>query len=79
MEYLNRIIKYGFDLMKVHLGSSKKFIIKIIPNPLAWNLQKLMINDNLNTVAKLQMALIVAEVYLSGLPKDAPYQNFELR
>ncbi|KDP35712.1 hypothetical protein JCGZ_10484 [Jatropha curcas] len=40
--------------------------------------EKLMINDNLNTVTKLQMALIVAEVYLSGLDKDTPYQNFEL-
>ncbi|KAJ4828802.1 Sucrose synthase 6 [Turnera subulata] len=40
--------------------------------------EKLMINENLNTVAKLQMALIVSEVYLSGLPKDSPFQNFEL-
>lgn len=43
------------------------------------NLQNLMINDNLNTAPKLQMALIVAEVYLSALPMDTPYQNFELR
>lgn len=41
--------------------------------------QKLMINDNLNTAEKLQMALIVAEVSLSTLPKDTPYQKFELR
>ncbi|EEF29593.1 sucrose synthase, putative [Ricinus communis] len=40
--------------------------------------EKLMINENLSTVAKLQMALIVAEVYLSGLAGDTPYQNFEL-
>ncbi|OAY57243.1 sucrose synthase 7 isoform X1 [Manihot esculenta] len=40
--------------------------------------EKLMINDNLNTVSKLQMALIVAEVYLSGLARDTPYQKFEL-
>ncbi|WCJ25123.1 Sucrose synthase [Euphorbia peplus] len=40
--------------------------------------EKLMINESLNTVTKLQMALIVAEVYLSGLDKDTPYQNFEL-
>lgn len=38
-----------------------------------------MINDNLNTAEKLQMALIVAEVSLSTLPKDTPYQKFELR
>lgn len=43
------------------------------------NLQKLMINDNLNTATKLQMALIVAEVLVSSLPKDTPYQSFELR
>ncbi|KAJ6752712.1 SUCROSE SYNTHASE 5 [Salix koriyanagi] len=40
--------------------------------------EKLMINETLNTVGKLQMALIVAEVYLSGLAKDTPYQNFEI-
>ncbi|XP_062150878.1 sucrose synthase 5-like isoform X2 [Alnus glutinosa] len=39
----------------------------------------LMINDTLSTASKLQMALIVAEVYLSALPKDTTYQNFELR
>ncbi|KAG5247239.1 sucrose synthase [Salix suchowensis] len=41
--------------------------------------EKLMINETLGTVRKLQMALIVAEVYLSGLPKDTLYQNFEIR
>lgn len=38
-----------------------------------------MINDTLNTIPKLQNALKVAEVYLSALPKDTPYQNFEAR
>ncbi|XP_041002462.1 sucrose synthase 6-like [Juglans microcarpa x Juglans regia] len=41
--------------------------------------EKLMINDNLNTASKLQMALIVAELLVSTLPKDTPYNNFELR
>ncbi|XVF71019.1 hypothetical protein PTKIN_Ptkin12aG0000800 [Pterospermum kingtungense] len=41
--------------------------------------EKLMINETLNTAAKLQMALIVAEAFLSDLPKDTPYQNLELR
>ncbi|KAK1592986.1 hypothetical protein Q3G72_033980 [Acer saccharum] len=41
--------------------------------------EKLMINENLNTAEKLQMALIIAEVYLSALPKDTPFQTFELR
>ncbi|OAY60588.1 sucrose synthase 5 [Manihot esculenta] len=40
--------------------------------------ETLMINENLNTVSKLQMALIVAEVYLSGVSMDTPYQDFEL-
>lgn len=41
--------------------------------------EKLMINEALNTASKLQMALIIAEVSLSDLPKDTPYQSFELR
>ncbi|KAI4307712.1 hypothetical protein L6164_030869 [Bauhinia variegata] len=41
--------------------------------------ESLMINETLNSAAKLQMALIVAGVYLSALPKDTPYQDFELR
>ncbi|KAH6837616.1 sucrose synthase 6 [Perilla frutescens var. hirtella] len=41
--------------------------------------ENLMINENLNTVNKLQGALIVAEAALSSLPKDTPYQSFEMR
>ncbi|GFS35295.1 sucrose synthase 5 [Actinidia rufa] len=41
--------------------------------------EKLMINENLNTAAKLQSALIVAEEALLTLPKDTPYQDFEQR
>ncbi|KAF8407495.1 hypothetical protein HHK36_006629 [Tetracentron sinense] len=41
--------------------------------------ENLMINETLNTVTKLQMALIMAEVFISTLPKDTPYQNFEQR
>ncbi|EXB86756.1 Sucrose synthase 2 [Morus notabilis] len=40
---------------------------------------KLMLNDTLNTASKLQMALLVADVYLAALPQNTPYQNFELR
>lgn len=36
-----------------------------------------MINENLNSVAKLQAALIVAEVFVSSFPKDTPYKDFE--
>ncbi|KAG8378645.1 hypothetical protein BUALT_Bualt07G0006900 [Buddleja alternifolia] len=39
--------------------------------------EKLMINEILNTVEKLQAALVMAEVYVSALPKDTPYQDFE--
>ncbi|CAA0814534.1 Sucrose synthase 6 [Striga hermonthica] len=41
--------------------------------------EKLMINETLNTVPKLQSSLIVAEAALSILPKDTPYQSFEMR
>ncbi|GMY12777.1 Sucrose synthase 5 [Fagus crenata] len=41
--------------------------------------EKLMINSTLDTALKLQTALVVAEVFLSALPKDTPYQEFELR
>ncbi|KAI8523866.1 hypothetical protein RHMOL_Rhmol13G0105300 [Rhododendron molle] len=39
--------------------------------------ENLMINETLNTVEKLQTTLVVAHVYISALPKDTPYQNFE--
>ncbi|KAM1715279.1 hypothetical protein ACFX12_025780 [Malus domestica] len=40
--------------------------------------EQLILNETLNTASKLQAALIVTEVYLSDLPKDTPFQNFEL-
>ncbi|KAL2939025.1 Sucrose synthase 5, partial [Bienertia sinuspersici] len=43
------------------------------------NQQKLMINDTLNTPAKLQAAVVVTDVFLSSLSPDTPFQNFELR
>lgn len=41
--------------------------------------ESLMINDTLKSAAQLQMALVVADAFLSALPKDTTYQNFELR
>ncbi|CAM8934084.1 unnamed protein product [Rhodiola kirilowii] len=41
--------------------------------------EKLMINETMDTVSKLQTALIAAEVYISALPSDTPYQYFEQR
>ncbi|KAA0036057.1 sucrose synthase 6 [Cucumis melo var. makuwa] len=39
--------------------------------------QSLMINKKLNTVSKLQSALFAAQVYVSSLPKDTPYEEFK--
>ncbi|XP_057812386.1 sucrose synthase 7-like isoform X2 [Salvia miltiorrhiza] len=41
------------------------------------NGEKLMINENIDTVMKLQEALVIAEVFVSAMPKETPYQNFE--
>ncbi|KAE9596113.1 putative sucrose synthase [Lupinus albus] len=41
--------------------------------------ESLMINDALSSAPKLQIALILADVFLSALSKDTTYQNFELR
>ncbi|KAL4577836.1 hypothetical protein LXL04_013950 [Taraxacum kok-saghyz] len=41
--------------------------------------EKIMVNETLNTVSKLQAALIVAHAALSSLSNDTPYQSFELR
>ncbi|KAF7816295.1 sucrose synthase 7-like [Senna tora] len=41
--------------------------------------ENLMINETLASAERLQLALIVADAFLSALPKDTPYDNFELR
>ncbi|XP_022137007.1 sucrose synthase 6 isoform X2 [Momordica charantia] len=41
--------------------------------------QSLMINKKLNTVSKLQTAVLAAQVYVSSLPKDTPYEEFKHR
>lgn len=38
-----------------------------------------MINKKLNTVSKLQTAVLAAQVYVSSLPKDTPYEEFKHR
>jgi len=43
------------------------------------DLQNLIINQNLNSVPKLQAALIAAEAFVSAFPKDEPVQKFEQR
>ncbi|KAK1436024.1 hypothetical protein QVD17_01799 [Tagetes erecta] len=44
---------------------------------LKYNGEKLMINETLDTVSKLQKALIVADVYLSAHPKDEQFSTLE--
>ncbi|CAK7327902.1 unnamed protein product [Dovyalis caffra] len=39
--------------------------------------ENLMINQTLDTVSKLQAALIVGEVVVSSFPKHTPYQDFQ--
>ncbi|XP_073012023.1 sucrose synthase 7-like [Typha latifolia] len=41
--------------------------------------EKLLINDTINAVDKLQTALLLAEVFVSGLPKGTPFGMFEHR
>ncbi|WOL18196.1 sucrose synthase 7-like isoform X1 [Canna indica] len=41
--------------------------------------ENLMINSKLDTVIRLQAALILAEGYVSTLPKNMPFEKFELR
>ncbi|XP_004503096.1 sucrose synthase 5-like [Cicer arietinum] len=41
--------------------------------------ESLMINDTLSSVAKLQLALTVADAFLLALPLDTPYHDFEPR
>ena len=44
-----------------------------------FNLQDLMINEKIDTVAKLRTALIGAEDVFSAFPKDTSYQNVQQR
>jgi sucrose synthase len=37
----------------------------------------LMLNATLDTVSKLQTALLLADAFLAGLPGDTPYSSFE--
>ncbi|KAL5721659.1 sucrose synthase [Ranunculus cassubicifolius] len=74
---VNYISKFMSSKLRGDTGSSKVFLDYLI----ALNRQgeNLMINEKLNTVDKLQAALIVADEYLNSLPKDTAYQNFEIK
>ncbi|XP_077246359.1 sucrose synthase 7-like isoform X2 [Tasmannia lanceolata] len=41
--------------------------------------ESFMINESINTMTKLQTALLLAEVFLSELPKDTPFHKFSSR
>lgn len=40
-------------------------------------MQGLMLNDRIHSISHLQSALTKAEEYISKLPSDAPYSDFE--
>ncbi|XP_010270733.1 PREDICTED: sucrose synthase 7-like isoform X6 [Nelumbo nucifera] len=74
---VNFISKFMTSKLRGHAESAKPLVDYLIA--LNHQGENLMINETLNTVEKLQTALILADVFLSSHPKDMPYQNFEQR
>lgn len=74
---INYVSKFIISKLSRSLESAQPLVDYLLS--LNHHEDKLMINEALNTAGKLQMALIVAEVFLSSLPKDTPYSSFELR
>ncbi|GFP99070.1 sucrose synthase 6 [Phtheirospermum japonicum] len=74
---LGYVSKFMTSMLSGETESAKPLIDYLLT--LERNGEKLMINETLNTVAKTQAALVIAEVYVSAFPKDTPYQNFEQR
>ncbi|XAR60549.1 Sucrose synthase [Bertholletia excelsa] len=72
---LDFITKFTTSKISGDLGHAKPLLDYLLS--LNHHGEKLMINENLNSVLKLQTALIVADVYISSFPKDTPYQNLE--
>nr|GMC77578.1 sucrose synthase 5-like [Ipomoea batatas] len=72
---LNFISKFMTSKFGGNLEDAKPLLDYLLA--LNYHGEKLMINETLDTVAKLQKALIVTEVYVSALPKDTPYKDFE--
>ncbi|PNT09288.2 hypothetical protein POPTR_012G037200v4 [Populus trichocarpa] len=74
-------VNYMSKFMSSKLSGSSEAAKPLLDYLLALNHQgeNLMINQTLDTVAKLQEALIVAEVVVSAFPKDTPYQDFQQR
>ncbi|GLT57694.1 hypothetical protein SLA2020_306480 [Shorea laevis] len=74
---LNFVSKFMTCKLSGQVENAKPLVDYLLT--VAYQGEKLMINERLNTASKLQMALIIAEVSLSELPKDTPYQSFEQR
>lgn len=72
-------LNFVSKVMSSKLGGKPEEAQPLLDYLLALNHQgeNLMINENLNSVSKLQAALIVAEVFVSSFSKDTPYKNFE--
>jgi len=46
-------------------------------SPLLFMSQALMLNDRIQNISKLQTALAKTEDYLSKIPRETPYSDFE--
>ncbi|KAK9079867.1 hypothetical protein SSX86_001540 [Deinandra increscens subsp. villosa] len=70
---------YISKFMTSRIGGDLENAKPLLDHLLALNYhgEKLMINETIDTVSKLQKALIVAEVYLSAHPKDEQYRTLE--
>uniref|UniRef100_A0A7N0U4Y2 Sucrose synthase n=1 Tax=Kalanchoe fedtschenkoi TaxID=63787 RepID=A0A7N0U4Y2_KALFE len=68
-------------ILSSKLSGSSESANPLLQHLLALNYhgEKLMINETMDSVEKLQTALIAAEVYISALPRDTPYQYFDQR
>ncbi|KAG0477722.1 hypothetical protein HPP92_012441 [Vanilla planifolia] len=74
MQFMARILS---SRLHEKSESMKQFLDYLLA--LNYRGENLMINSTLNTVNKLQTALLLAEVFVSGLPKNTPFQKFEER
>ncbi|XP_026402802.1 sucrose synthase 7-like isoform X2 [Papaver somniferum] len=74
-------VHYVSKFMSSKLSGNSETAKPLLDYLIALNHQgeKLMINENLNTVTKLETALVVAEVFVSALPSETPYHKFEQR
>ncbi|KAF3438388.1 hypothetical protein FNV43_RR21150 [Rhamnella rubrinervis] len=72
-------VKYISKFMSTKLSGNSESAKPLLEHLKALNYkgEDLMINETLDTVEKLQNALIKAEAIVSNLPKDTPYQNIE--